>query len=161
LLGWLRLFLGILAAVLAAFAYGLWATWPAREWTGQSTTLKFTVTAISELPVELVEINIDGVPLASSRNIILQYRSGERPFHSWSGWATPIGRKQMKIEIHFRLHGSTEIMSAQNFIIPTLLREDYCHINIRLNIEGIKISECYEDFIYGKNESKGNRHVDA
>jgi len=119
------------------------------------------VTAISELPVELVEINIDGVPLASSRNIILQYRSGERPFHSWSGWATPIGRKQMKIEIHFRLHGSTEIMSGQNFIIPTLLREDYCHINIRLNIEGIKISECYEDFIYGKNESKGNRHVDA
>ena len=122
MLGWLRLFLGILAAVLAALAYGLWATWPAREWTGQRTTLKFTVTAISELPVELVEINIDGVPLASSRNIILQYRSGERPFHSWSGWATPIGRKQMKIEIHFRLHGSTEIMSGQNFIIPTLLR---------------------------------------
>jgi hypothetical protein len=56
----------------------------------------------------------------------------------------------MKIEVHFRLDGSTEIMSAQNFIIPTLLREDYCHINIIFNIEGIKISECYEDFIYGK-----------
>jgi hypothetical protein len=149
-LGWLRLFLGILAAVLAALAYGLWATWPAREWTGQRTTLKFTVTAISELPVELVEINIDGLPLASSRNIILQDRSGERPFHSWSGWATPIGRKQMKIEVYFRLDGSTEIMSAQNFIIPKLLCEDYFHINIRFNIEGIKISECYEDFIYGK-----------
>jgi len=149
-LGWLRLFLGILAAVLAALAYGLWATWPAREWTGQRTTLKFTVTAISDLPVELVEINIDGVPLASSRNIILQDRSGERPFHSWSGWATPIGRKQMKIEVYFRLDGSTEIMSEQNFINPTLLCEDYCHINIRFNMEGIKISECYEDFIYGK-----------
>jgi len=161
LLGWLRLFLGILAAVLAALAYGLWATWPAREWTGQRTTLKFTVTAISELPVELVEINIDGVSLVSSRNIILQYRPGEHPFHSWSGLATPIGRKQMKIEVHFRLHGSTEIMSAQNFIIPTLLSENYCHINIRFNIEGIKISECYENFIYGKNESKGTRHVDA
>lgn len=145
MLGWRRVVLGVLAA---AFALLLWTIWPASEWRGRRTTLRFTLTATSDSPIELVGINIDGVPVASSQNIPLQYVAGNQPYYVWRSIENPIGRENMHIEVMIRVAGNDEITIGRQIISPPLEPEMLCSLKIRFYLDNIVISECFEDQKY-------------
>ena len=106
------------------------------------------MTATSDSPIELVGINIDGVPVANSQNIPLQYVPGNQPYYVWRSIENPIGRENMHIKIMIRVAGSNEITIGRQIISLPLEPEMLCGLSIRFYLDNIVISECFEDQKY-------------